>query len=131
MDYRCAADFLVDYLHAVEKCGELPVLTKERRAAIRSLNESVPMVNAILAALAPDLGSVTGGTYLRDHQSGVSRIQRALNLISGWPEVPARTANSSASICRWECSTPWSARPPSRNRRLAGSALQSATRALP
>src|SRR6266536_579202 len=62
--------------------------TKERRAALRSLNERVSMINAILAALAPDLGSVAGGTLLRDHESAVSRIQPALDLISGWPEIP-------------------------------------------
>lgn len=88
MDYRWAAGFLVDHLQAIEQCGKLPMLTKERRAAIRELNGRVPTVNAILAAVAPDFGSVTGGTYLRDHRSGVSRIQRALNLISEWPRVP-------------------------------------------
>ena len=46
------------------------------------------MINAILAALAPDLGSVAGGTFPRDHESAVSRIQQALDLISGWPEIP-------------------------------------------
>jgi len=72
MDYRWAATFLVEHVQAIDQCGKRAVLTKERRAVIRALNERIPTVNAILAALAPDLSVVIGGAYLRDHQSDVS-----------------------------------------------------------
>jgi hypothetical protein len=57
MDYEKAAADLGDYLRHVSECQKLPVLTKERRAALKASRLRRP-VNRILASLTPDHASV-------------------------------------------------------------------------
>ena len=80
MDYEKAAADLGDYLRHVSECQKLPVLTKERRGALKSLKIEATRVNRILASLTPDHASVSGSS-LASHEAAVPVVQRAQALI--------------------------------------------------
>jgi uncharacterized protein (TIGR02391 family) len=81
MDYEKAEADLVDYLRHVSECQKLPVLTKERRAALKTLNIDAIRVNRILANLTPDHASISGSS-LASHQAAVPVVKRAQALIA-------------------------------------------------
>ena len=53
MAYEKAAADLDDYMRHVSECQRLPVLTKERRGALKNLKIEATRVNRILASLIP------------------------------------------------------------------------------
>jgi Protein of unknown function (Hypoth_ymh) len=82
MDYRWAEGLLGEYVQAVRDCGTLQVLTKERRAAVKALNQRLPQINYILASLTPDQQFVSGSN-LNWHEGNIPVIRRALGLLEG------------------------------------------------
>jgi hypothetical protein len=82
MDYQWAEGLLREYVQAVRDCGMLQVLTKERRAAVKALNQRLPQVNYILASLTPD-HQLVSGTNLNWHEGNIPVIERALTLLDG------------------------------------------------
>src|ERR1022692_3555100 len=80
IDYEKAEADLCDYMRHVSECQKLPVLTKERRAALKILNIEAIRVNRILASLTPDHASISGSS-LANHQAAVPVVQRAQALI--------------------------------------------------
>lgn len=82
MNYQWAEGLLREYVQAVSDCGMLQVLTKERRSAVKALNQRLPQVNYILASLTPD-HQLVSGTNLNWHKSNVLVIKRALTLLEG------------------------------------------------
>lgn len=86
MNRDAAVDQLGEYLKLVNRARELPVLTKDRRAALKAANEHLPTVNYILSNLAPDIPLI-GATSVADHAAALPRLQRAVGLLSGWGEM--------------------------------------------
>lgn len=80
MDYEQAEADLGNYIRHVSECQELPVLTKERRAGLKSLNIEAIRINRILAGLTPDHALISGSS-LASHQAAVPVVQRAQALI--------------------------------------------------
>lgn len=91
MEYQWAEGLLRQYVQAVRDCGKLQVLTKERRAAVKALNQRLPQVNHILASLTPD-HQLVSGTNLNWHERNIPVISRALTLLDH-----ARTMNEAAA----------------------------------
>lgn len=83
-----------EYRALVEQAQEQPLLSRDRRASVRALNERVPMVNLYLHELLPDVTSVTSG-FLNDHVRALPRVRRALAILKTWGEMtPAVTARN-------------------------------------
>jgi hypothetical protein len=80
MDYQRAESLLREYLQAVRDCGKIQVLTKERRTAVKALNQRLPQVNYILVSLTPD-HELVSGSNLNWHEGNISVINRALTLL--------------------------------------------------
>ena len=81
MDYERAAADLGDYLRHVSECQNLPALTRDRRAALKSLKIEAVRVNRILASLTPDHALISGSS-LASHQVAVPVVERAQALIT-------------------------------------------------
>jgi hypothetical protein len=88
MDREAAFRCLADYWTVVNQAQKFPVLSKERRAAIKTANEQLPGVNRILRELAPDLPQITANG-LWDHVHALPRISRALELVQNWRAMEA------------------------------------------
>ena len=91
MDYQRAEGLLREYVEAVRACGLTQVLTKERRVAVKALNQRLTQVNYILASLTPDHQLVSGNS-LNWHEGNIPVINRALTLLDG-----ARTMSGDAA----------------------------------
>jgi hypothetical protein len=82
MDYKAADAVLLAYEQAVAACDEKPMLSGEREAAIKDLDNHIPKVNRILAQLTPDHRQLKTGGSLRDHKLNVRFVNnRARDLI--------------------------------------------------
>jgi hypothetical protein len=83
-DQRVGAD-LEQYLADVATCKR-SLLSAERRAALKRLNEGRSYINWILANLLPDHG-VISGTSLASHEAALAHVRRAYHLVGrGVPE---------------------------------------------
>lgn len=80
MDPTEADQQLTKYYRLIQRMQKLPVLSKERRQAVKAANEQVPAVNRILAAVAPDIGIVSG-RFFGDHVNAIPKLDHALFLL--------------------------------------------------
>jgi hypothetical protein len=81
VDYDWATSVLNEYQQLVRDVQNTTWLSKERRAAVKQLNNRCPAVNGILQNLSPGLGQIVHGT-LSDHVAGLGRIGNALRLLA-------------------------------------------------
>jgi hypothetical protein len=86
MNRDVAHRYLSEYRALVAEASRQPMLSKERRAALKAANEHLPTVNALLRALAPDLPLINAH-WLNDHVAAGPRLQCALDLLSDWQEM--------------------------------------------
>ena len=91
MDPGDAFRWLTDYGALVQQAQKQPILSKERRATIKALNERLPTVNLILQSLAPDIPLISAH-YLSDHAAAWPNVRRALGGRLPRPLLAARAA---------------------------------------
>lgn len=75
---------VTEYWTLVRECKAKPLLSSERRAAVKVLNnEYLPRVNRILPDLAPDLRPIRAWT-VNDHLAAWPTVERALGILKRW-----------------------------------------------
>lgn len=79
-DYMEVMEKLNRYITQVRECENLPPRSQDREYAVIALNASVPPVNAVLAAIAPDNGQISAGS-LKDHYGTLPLVEKALSLV--------------------------------------------------
>jgi hypothetical protein len=97
MDREAAFRQLTDYWTLVSRAQKLPMLSGERRATMKVVNERKTAVDLILRSLAPDLRLVGNARTVADHVALWPRFSRALGLINAWREL---------AECNWSGSSP-------------------------
>jgi hypothetical protein len=88
MNREEAVSTLHSYQACVKRAQDAGWGSKDRRAAVRELNEMRPRVNAFMHDLAPDIKLLTA-TSLNDHVAALPRVSRALAIIATWDAVEA------------------------------------------
>jgi uncharacterized protein (TIGR02391 family) len=88
MDREAAFRYLTDYWTLVNRAQQLPILSKERRGAVRAANGQLSVVNPILHEIAPDLPRIIANGP-GDHISALPRVKQALDLIGNWRAMEA------------------------------------------
>jgi Protein of unknown function (Hypoth_ymh) len=83
MDREAAFRKLTEHWESVGKAEKLPMLSKERRDAMKVVNARRSEVNTILSRLAPDLPLIHAKS-LGEHLTSWPRLRRALDLFNGW-----------------------------------------------
>jgi Protein of unknown function (Hypoth_ymh) len=86
MDRDEAFRHLTDYWAMVGQAQREPPLSRERRAAVKALNQRLMTVNRVLRSLGPDLALIQARS-LREHVAGWPRLFRGLGLLGGWQEM--------------------------------------------
>ena len=88
MDRDAAFRHLREYCALIIQAQSQSVISKERRATMKAVNEHLPGVNYYLRAIVPD-PKLISAYYLGDHVSALPLVRRAIDLLTDSEEMTA------------------------------------------